>query len=470
MSKDMVFSANAINYSWRQLVLRAGIGDFKLEDGRWTLQGIPMYYQQPETINDSEKKIIVVPCSDTAWKELLERPAGDMDWFSMKKACPPDSHLSLEYSIPVIFWGSSNEREKFVEYCNDGTLIFHVDILAATFFMLSRWEEINSQNIDAHRRFPASASVAYKLGFLDLPVVDLYGLILREWFKVIVPDCEPVSSEFQIKITHDIDWIHRFSSFGQFARMAGSALLKRRDLKEVISHFKSLYVQVTTPSQDDFYRSIYQLAEISESHQLSGHFYFMAANHSPYQQGYDPSSPLIRQCFHDLRKHGHEIGIHPGYDTLNDPEELIVEKKRLEVALDDFVTAGRQHYLRFHVPNTWRHWEQAGLLYDSTMGFADFEGFRCGTCHPYHPFDIEMDQEMKIQEIPLIVMDATLKLYRNLSAQQGKNRMLILASRCRDVGGTFTLLWHNTSLHGEWEQWRVAYQDVLSELSERESS
>ena len=44
--------------------------------------------------------------------------------------------------------------------------------------------------------------------------------------------------------------------------------------------------------------------------------------------------------------------------------------------------------------------------------------------------------------------------------------ILELARRCRDVEGTFTLLWHNSSLIGEWAAWGFDYEGVVAKLSE----
>ena len=163
---------------------------------------------------------------------------------------------------------------------------------------------------------------------------------------------------------------------------------------------------------------------------------------------------------------GFEIGFHPGYDTFNDPERLAEEKDRLDAVLGKTQYGGRQHFLRFQVPNTWRHWEQIGLTYDSTMTYADHEGFRCGTCHPFRPFDVEQNRELDLWEWPLIVMDGTLRQYRGLTPEQGQARILELARRCKQVGGTFTLLWHNSSLGGEWRPWAEVYRRVVGVLAE----
>ena len=108
-----------------------------------------------------------------------------------------------------------------------------------------------------------------------------------------------------------------------------------------------------------------------------------------------PRHPQVRACLRELRAEGFEIGFHPSYRTLGDPELMAVEKARVEEAVGAVCQGGRQHYLRFRVPETWRQWERLGLTYDSTMTFAGHEGFRCGTCHAYRPFDLEQNRSSR---------------------------------------------------------------------------
>jgi len=91
---------------------------------------------------------------------------------------------------------------------------------------------------------------------------------------------------------------------------------------------------------------------------------------------------------------GFEIGFHPGYDTYRNLARPLQEKAIFDEAIGLDRYGGRQHYLRFEVLTTWRHWEAANLAYDSTLGYNRCEGFRCGTCHPFHPFDFEQNREL----------------------------------------------------------------------------
>lgn len=48
----------------------------------------------------------------------------------------------------------------------------------------------------------------------------------------------------------------------------------------------------------------------------------------------------------DLVEQGFEVGLHVGYDTLNDPTLLAEEKARLDAVLGHTRYGGRQHYFR----------------------------------------------------------------------------------------------------------------------------
>ncbi|HEX2698245.1 MAG TPA: polysaccharide deacetylase family protein, partial [Anaerolineales bacterium] len=407
-------SQQAIEYAWRQLASRAGI---VLENGAVTgLEGLhlPIFYGDSERVLLPEPGLIVSRCADSSWDSLLTAPENSLHWVSAKEAFPPGARPPFNNQIPVLLWGveHSGQRKPFAEQRADGSVVFYADILAASFFMLARLEEIVIPARDKHERFPATISVAYRQGFLDIPVVDQYAIILREWLKTLLPGWIPQPRKFEIRLTHDIDHVRQFTGLGAFGRAAGRALLKEANLPKLFDQFIAFNTQTFAPRHDMFYRAIYDLAKASEEHNMKSRFYFMTAAPGPYQDGYSPASPLVQKCINDLCERGHEIGLHPGYSTLRNPQLLVIEKLKLEQVLGRAVMGGRQHYLRFQAPETWRNWESAGLHYDSSLGFAEQEGFRAGTCYPYYPFDLEKNREIRVQEVPLIVMDVTLFSYR----------------------------------------------------------
>jgi len=122
----------------------------------------------------------------------------------------------------------------------------------------------------------------------------------------------------------------------------------------------------------------------------------MSAQRGAYDSGYDPKSRCVQRCIDELRRRGHEIGFHAGYRAIDDPARFMAEKKSMKIFLGGIQFGGRQHFLRLRVPNTWRLWEQAGLSYDYSLGYANHERFRCVTRHPFRPFDAEHNRELKL--------------------------------------------------------------------------
>ncbi len=457
-----------ISYTWRQLAQRAGLTDGDPNGTGFESLNIPIFYGLPDQFNVNKPGIIVVPTRPEAWHELLSRPPRSLIWLPADKVMPTKQPLPVETTVPVLFWGQGYQdgSKLFAEQLEDGSIVFYADIIAATFFMLSRWEETVNPHRDAYDRFPATESVAYKQGFLDRPIIDEYALILREWIKLLLPNWEPEPRQFTVKLSHDIDHIRRFPSTMQGGRTLAGDLLKRKNGTQARQSLTDLWQQTVMPDRTPYMQNIYRLADLSQQYGFKSAFYFMAAEPGPYDSGYDPASPVIRRCVDELLEQGHEIGFHPSYRTFGNLEQLALEKARFDQALGLTGYGGRQHYLRFNAPETWRHWEQVGLAYDSTVGYADHEGFRCGTCLPFKPFDVQENRELTIFERPLIAMEGTLYHYRQLSQEESMGRILKLAERCRLSRGEFTLLWHNYTFGGEaWQPDSPLYGQIVSKLA-----
>ena len=84
-------------------------------------------------------------------------------------ASMPQLPLREVQGIPLLF-GSPKE-----EWIGD-TWVVHADIIASTYFLVSRYEEMMRRDVrDAHGRFPGRESLPYRAGFLHRPIVDEIG-------------------------------------------------------------------------------------------------------------------------------------------------------------------------------------------------------------------------------------------------------------------------------------------------------
>jgi len=346
-----------------------------------------------------------------------------------------------------------------IEKNNNGYIV-HYDILGLVYWMLTRVEEIGRTDLDSHERFPATSSHAYKHGYLDRPVVDewldlLGQVIQRQWPRIILK-----RHEFKIRVSHDVDQpsLYAFKPWKQIGRMMAGHLLKRGDPRAFVNAF---YVKSATQDRlikKDPYNTFDWLMDVSESNGLKSTFYFICGKTEPCKDpDYELGHPVIRNLLQHIHQRGHEIGLHPSYNTFNNPVALKNEADQLrsickQEKIQQTEWGGRMHYLRWRQPITMRAWAEAGMDYDSTLGYADQAGFRCGTSYEYQAFDAERQEQLKLRIRPLIAMECTIIGNRYMGLGTGckaKKKFLNLKEKCKRVNGNFCLLWHNSCLKSD---------------------
>ena len=123
------------------------------------------------------------------------------------------------------------------------------------------------------------------------------------------------------------------------------------------------------------------------------------------------------------------------------------------------------HLVGFLIPRAVIAWNDAGLAYDSTLGFPEAAGFRCGTSFEYPVFNLQSRQKLELRERPLIVMETSLfsSSYMGLSERRALEKIVQLSDVCRSFGGQFTMLWHNDNLVTRRQ--RALYLEALGAIT-----
>jgi len=387
---------------------------------------------------------------------------------------PPDqaSAPGTEESLPAP--GMAGRLHRLVEMDDQGC-IMHYDVLGLAYWMLSRREEAGCDTLDPHQRFPAYASHAFRHGYLERPIVDEWFEVLRGIMLAVWPELPLREHRYEVRLSHDVDTPARYALIGalRLVRVMLADLIRDRE-RDRHAWIRAPWIWAGSRQridERDPFNTFDWIMDRSEEAGLRNAFYFICGHTDPQRDGhYQPEHPAIVELMQRVHARGHEVGLHPSYHTYLDPAAMRQEAHRLRQACEragfqPTRLGARMHYLRWKTPDTLYCLEEAGMAYDTTLGYADMPGFRCGTCHEYQAFDPVREKAMRLRIVPLVVMESTvIRQLHPHTVPQAEAQLLRLAEACRRAGGRFTLLWHNTML--EHAHQRQLYENVLDSHKE----
>ena len=331
-----------------------------------------------------------------------------------------------------------------------------------TFYLVSRYEEYLPFQGDKFGRFAAKQSLAHREGFLHQPLINQWSLELGKLLKEKFPQLQITQPEFRFQSTFDIDYAWAFQHRGVKRTVIGYGgdILKRRGRtlkKRLQTHFFG---------KKDPYQVFDYLEKIHQQYQIEPTYFFLLGDEGPYDQNISPDKIPFQKLIQNIEEK-YEVGIHPSMRSNNFFTILEKEKKRLEKIIGKEVNKSRQHFLMLKFPDTYRNLLQVGIKEDHTMGYADDVGFRASMATPFPWFDLLENKQTDLMIHPFQVMDGTLNfLYLGLSKVEALNQTKKLIETTKSVGGTFCLLWHNSTLSGmdEWDGWFDLYEKILKSL------
>jgi hypothetical protein len=338
------------------------------------------------------------------------------------------------------------------------------DPIAATFFLVSRIEEIADRVRDKHDRFIAGHAWMVQAGLSERPLVHEYAETISRLLGLESEQLSPWpgGKRFAIAFTHDIDrwrmhgplWQDIRSTLGGLRFPGGwGAALRRWQSRRAVRAGRTR----------DPYGTIEHIAELHEQHNQRATLFWINAPISIRDADYAERDPQVVNTAQSLAARGFENGLHGSYSSYNDAEALRQQGTSLQEALGTPVRATRQHYLRLRVPDTFQAQRDAGLTVDSSLGFAECPGFRAGIAVPFHPWSFEKNAPLPIWELPLIMMDVSLREYMRLTPAKAIERSRTILERMSQTGGAAAVLWHNSALNNiNWRGWDSVYGQWLS--------
>jgi hypothetical protein len=364
--------------------------------------------------------------------------------------------------------GSSNGQE----------LWQRVDWFLAAFLMMEAWHE----RVWEVKHGPIH-SYSFRLSGWDERLwqhawVNRIALFLREW----AAQTKNTSSEAlfgplptgQVLMTHDVDAVEKTLAIrlkqGVFTGInALRHLSKGRFIAALHNTRKSINFLV---GQEDWWKFDDLLCAEREGNIKSVfHFHCDTRRKSLkrwlFDPGYDASQPRIRALIESLHQTGHEVGLHPSFDTWNQASAMQQQKTSLESISNKTVNACRQHWLRFSWKDTWSTQEKIGMQSDTTLMFNDRPGFRNASALSWQPWNTKLNSSHQLKAQPTVLMDSHLYDYQQLDDDERTAQMAHWLGECRAVHGEVSVLWHPHTLTRDYG-WGKGFNELLSFISTRQ--
>jgi hypothetical protein len=337
------------------------------------------------------------------------------------------------------------------------------DLLAGIFFLITRYEEYLPHQTDAYGRYAHQSSLAFKEGFLQQPLVNLWLEDFRDLLTQQFPDLQLPAGEFSFRATYDIDMAWSYRNKG-FKRNTG-AIAKLF----IAGKWKTMVhrLRVIRGKRRDPFDAYEWMDDLHQQFKLQPVFFFLVAQ----QKGkYDKNIDVQNTGFQDLVRQvaaRYQVGLHPSWASGDHQALLPKEKSWLEKIAEQTITASRQHYLRFSLPVTYRRLIAVGILDDYSMGYGTINGFRASVAIPFYWYDLKNELKTPLRIHPFCFMDANAYYEEKKSAAEALQEMLAYYDTIRAVNGTMITIWHNSFLGIDeaFDGWRDAYEHFVFKAS-----
>jgi hypothetical protein len=346
--------------------------------------------------------------------------------------------------LPVFFQGNPDSDIPF-------------DIFAASFYLISRYEEYLDHEPDEFGRFRASSSLAFRHGFLGIPLVDLWS---KELARTLLRKFQSLTfrrNEYRAMLTIDTDQPFAYLGRNIFSSIGGLF----RDLASSNGHPGDRY-RIVVKGEKDPYEVFDYITENADKSETDTRFFFPVGDHTRYDRNPSWRNEEYRLLINKIACR-YKTGLHPSYNASQNCELIKTESSRLKLITGFEITRSRFHSVRFFMPESFDALINAGITEDYSMGYPDEPGFRAGIARPYYFYNILRDEQTTLQIFPFQVMDSSLYNNKHLEPLRAKEVIMNLISETRRTGGTFASIWHNTSLLGNsaWQGWREVFEFML---------
>ncbi|MFN0200634.1 MAG: polysaccharide deacetylase family protein [Bacteroidia bacterium] len=361
-----------------------------------------------------------------------------------------------EKVMPSLF---TDAEIPYLYYQGESENALSFDIFSAIFFLLTEVEKYENPQLDTHNRYQEQAYLSYQLACLPYPILQKYAQLLQAHFPPAMQAEIERKKSFDYEITFDVDnpWKYKFKPF--HVQVGGL-------LKDIIKgnggKIKERWAAFV--HQKDVYHTFEEVFALCPKEKTR--FFFLLYRGSVWDTRYTYEHFAYQQLIKTIHQQGFAVGIHPSYTSSENEKQIAFEIQQLEKILGTKITHSRQHFLKYHHPQTFQALYKQGIRHEYSYCLQKGIGFPNGTAIPFLYYDLSTETETNLLLHPTLVMDRSLQHYLAYSPEKATEEVIHLIKTTQEYGGIFTILFHNEVLSEseEWKGWWRFAREIISTI------
>lgn len=320
------------------------------------------------------------------------------------------------------------------------------DVFAASFFMISRYEEYLHQKTST-TDFNPSKSMQHKWRVLNRPIIDEWALIIKSMIRKKYP-----SLKFHEKKFHHQPTIN----FSISPKMPKGVLNKTRFIfssvfKKENTYFRSKFDQLTGVGV----KSEEVLSQVNQLFHTKKHqpLYFVdfppiLLQHSNVNEISKALTAkavgLLRPCASDKLK-------------INEIKDSLAKLQKIR---PNIIPLSSQQLEILKFPICYLNILNSGISTDYSMGYSHVPGFRAGTCTPFNWYDLQLEKVTPLIVNPYCLTDQVLQYLPSDAAIKTVHQYV---DAVKVVNGTFYSSWQLKSLseNPKYKKLKKVFNEML---------
>lgn len=375
-----------------------------------------------------------------------KKPLGDELFFQAHGLLSQQGFETLDISVKK--W---NNTVGFFPVAGNSALPY--DIFSSSFYLLSRYEEYLPHVKDEFGRFMASESLAFKEGFIQQPVVDVWAQRFKEALVTAFPELIFPEKKMVVHPIVDAGQPFAYKQKGMFRLVIGFANdLLNGKVGNLANRAKVIFGLQRDPL--DTFKWMINTVKKNNS-KLS--VFFLLGNALVFEESLNTRRHKFKMLIKFIADYK-EVGLIFSFASLTDFSLFKNEKKRLEDIVNRPLSSSMNAQYVVNLPSLYRLLVELEIKKDFTMVYKDTIGFRASTCTPFLFYDI--DYEIRT---PLVIHPIAMTTYgfQKKYALDVQKTVAHIKASVAAVNGTFSIVYTNKdfSFTEENKVWR----DIFSE-------